>query len=244
MIQPALSQDPPAVDPVQVRRIAIAIPAYNEAGAIGDVIRDSLAVLAEVASEYEVLVGNDGSQDRTGAIADELARAHPQVRVVHHARNQGVARTCWELYRMAQTDWVAFFPGDGQIPPGELRAMLGGLDRMDVVVGHRYPRRDPAHRLVTAWLWNAAGRFLFGLNVRDMDSVKLYPMSLIRSIEIESASPFMETEILIKAARLGLRVGNVNVAHRPRRAGRQTGLRPRVVAGALAELLRYWWAHR
>ena len=224
--------------------VSIVIPAYNEEGTIARIVRESFEVLSEVASEYEVLVGNDGSRDRTREILDHLAREHDHLRVIHQDDNRGVGRTCWTLYQMARTDWVAFFPGDGQVPPCELRKLLDGLQQFDVVVGLRRHRMDSPIRLAAAWLWNRAGQLLFGLKVQDMDSVKLYPTSLIRAITIESATPFLETEILINAVQMGLRVGNVDVTHRPRISGRQSGMRPRVVLGALGDMVRYWWRHR
>lgn len=224
--------------------VSIVIPAYNEQGTIAEVVSESMEVLSEVASEYEVLVGNDGSRDRTREILDQLDREYDCLRVVHQDHNRGVGRTCWALYQMARTDWVAFFPGDGQVPPRELRRLLDGLQQFDVVVGLRRHRMDPPVRLVAAWLWNRAGQLLFGLNVQDIDSVKLYPTSLIRGATIEAETPFLETEILINAVRMGLRVGNVDVTHRPRISGRQSGMRPGVVLGALCDMLRYWWRHR
>ncbi len=223
--------------------LSIVIPAYNEEGTIAAVVEESFKVLSSLAPDYEVLVGNDGSVDRTREILEDLQRKYARLRVFHHECNRGVGPTCWALYRMARTEWVAFFPGDGQVPPSELLRMVDGLQRFDVVVGLRRHRQDSMIRIGAAWLWNRVGRLLFGLNVRDIDSVKLYPTSLIRSITVESTSPFMETEILIKAVERGLRVGNVDVEHLPRMAGRQTGMRPKVVVGAVLDLVKYWLKH-
>jgi hypothetical protein len=160
--------------------------------------------------------------------------------VIHTYPNRGVARNCLDLYRRATGDLVAFFPGDGQVRPRELRRLLAGCDRFDLVVGHRRHRRDPWPRRLNAWLWNTATRVLFGLRVHDVDSVKLFPGDLVRTVPVESLSPFMETEILIRARERGLRIGNVEVEHFPRTAGRASGARLGVVLRALREMVRFW----
>ncbi len=220
------------------------IPAYNEAGNIEAVVAEALATLGTVTTRFEVLVGNDGSTDGTHEILDALARIHPSVRVVHTYPNQGVARTCLDLYRRSLGDMVAFFPGDGQVRPRELVRLLEGRVRFDIVIGRRKPRRDPVHRRVAAWAWNVASLVLFRLAVWDVDSVKVLPGDLARSVPVDSRSPFMETEILIRAKARGLRIGNVDVEHFPRTSGRNTGAGPRVIIHALGEMLRFWfrWA--
>jgi glycosyltransferase involved in cell wall biosynthesis len=236
----AVAADPRLKPPRTAPSISLVIPAYNEAVNIEGVVREALEVLAGVTPCFEVLVGNDGSTDGTREILDRIAAAHPRVRVIHTYPNRGVAQTCLELYRKATGDFIAFFPGDGQVRPRELHKLLAGLDRFDLVVGHRRHRRDPWHRKVNAWLWNAASRLLFKVHVRDVDSVKLFPGDLLRTVPVESRSPFMETEILIRARERGLRLGNVEVEHLPRVAGRASGARLGVVLQALGEMGRFW----
>ncbi len=223
--------------------ISVVIPAYNEAATIEAVVQDALETLEEVTPCSEVLVGNDGSTDGTQEILDRLAATHPEVGVIHTYPNRGVARNCLDLYRRARGDLVAFFPGDGQVLPRELRHLLTGRDRFDLVVGYRQRRRDPGHRRLNAWLWNAATRVLFRLPVRDVDSVKLFPGDFVRTVPVESRSPFMETEILIRARQRGLRIGNVVVEHLPRTGGRASGARPRVILTALGEMVHFWARH-
>ena len=219
---------------------SIIVPAYNEEANIEGVVKEALKALEELGLSHEVLVGNDGSTDGTRAILDELAAGCPRVRVFHSTTNKGVARTCLALYRQTLGDVVAFFPGDGQVRPGQIANLLKGKDLFDVVVGFRRDRQDPLHRRLNAWLWNGATRLLFGLPVRDVDSVKLFPGDFIRSVPVQSESPFMETEILIRARGSGLRVGNVDVDHLPRTGGRNTGARPTVIVHALGEMMRFW----
>jgi len=65
------------------------VPCYNEAGNIERVAENILSVLPELSEDFEIIIVNDGSVDRTGEIADRLAAAHRQVRVIHHQENRG-----------------------------------------------------------------------------------------------------------------------------------------------------------
>ena len=221
--------------------VSMVIPAYNEEGSIQAVVREAIEVLGGTVSRFEVLVGNDGSTDGTQEVADALAAAYPQLRVIHVYPNRGVAQMCLDLYRRTQGDIVALFPGDGQVRPIEFLRLLEGQSRFDVVIGRRRPRRDPFQRRVKAWAWNMASRTLFGLRAWDVDSVKLFPGDLVRSVPVTSRTPFMETEILIRARARGLRIGNVDVEHFPRSAGRPSGGRAGVAITSLREMLWFWY---
>ncbi len=69
--------------------LSVFLPSHNEEGNVERVVKALCAELPKVADAYEVIVVNDGSRDRTGAIADQLAAADPHVKVVHHAVNRG-----------------------------------------------------------------------------------------------------------------------------------------------------------
>mgnify|MGYP002682734059 CR=1 FL=1 len=70
--------------------ISAFFPAYNDAGTISSMVITVLLTLRELTDDYEVIVVNDGSQDHTAAILDELARVYPdEVRIIHHPQNRG-----------------------------------------------------------------------------------------------------------------------------------------------------------
>lgn len=224
--------------------VSVVIPAYNEEGTIAGVVQEALDVLKTVCVDYEVIVANDASTDATGRILDELVRQHDRLTVIHNPTNQGTIRTCLNLYHAAKCDWVSYLPADGQVRPREMPRLIAGLDRFDIVVGQRTRRRDPWSRLVSGWLWNLAVRVLSGLDVNDVDSVKLYPRRVLETVEVSTRSAFMEAEILLRARAQGYRIGNVEVNHHPRLAGRASGVSVRIVLEAGIDLLRFWLRNR
>ena len=83
-------------------------PAYNDAGTIASLVIQAVQVASRLTSDFEVLVINDGSQDATGSIAEELTRTYPQVRVIHHAGNRGYGGALRTGFAAATKPLVAY----------------------------------------------------------------------------------------------------------------------------------------
>ena len=140
-------------DAARLPELSYFFPAHNEEGNVEALVRDALAALPALAERFEIIVVNDGSSDRTGALADGLAEAHPGiVRVVHHPTNLGYGAALRSGFRVARFDWVGFTDGDRQFAVadlGRLTARIAEPDQPDVVVGFRIRRADPLIRTST-----------------------------------------------------------------------------------------------
>ncbi|MDQ3684270.1 MAG: glycosyltransferase family 2 protein [Acidobacteriota bacterium] len=94
--------------------ISVFFPAFNDEGTIESLVTDALAVLPGLTHDFEVLVVNDGSTDRTPAVLDELERTRPHVRVIHHESNQGYGAALRTGFGHARKDLIFYTDGDGQ----------------------------------------------------------------------------------------------------------------------------------
>jgi dolichol-phosphate mannosyltransferase len=222
-----------------VTELSIVIPAYNEEETAGGVVRAHLDLARRIASSFEVLVCDDGSTDGTPRVLAEAAGAAPEVRVLRNERNEGIPATMKRLYREAQGDWVYFTPADGQLPVGALERMWDARDEAALVVGRRVPRRDPFTRVLIAEVYSTILRRAFRLPVHDIDSVKLYRGTDLRSLQVRSRSNFFEAEMLIALCRRRRPVVEVVVEHRPRIAGVPKGVTPMSALLALWEVGRF-----
>ena len=216
----------------------VVIPAYNEAENLSVVLDDVIATFAEIGAPYEALVVDDGSSDRTGAIADAYADRHATVRVVHHETNRGYGAALATGYAAASSDLAVVIPADRQFQCRDLKPCLPLLADHDVVVCVRRSRRDPLARRIASRAYRLVVRRLFDLDLDDINWVKIYRVPLLRRIEIESRGPFIDTEILVKASLLGARIALVDVPHHPRVAGRATGASLRAMFKTFADLYR------
>jgi glycosyltransferase involved in cell wall biosynthesis len=95
-------------------RISLFFPVYRDEATVARVTQKALGVLRDLASEYEVIIVDDGSPDKAGAIADDLACRHTEVRVIHHERNLGYGQALRTGFTAARFDWICFTDGDDE----------------------------------------------------------------------------------------------------------------------------------
>ena len=233
----------------RVARLSYFFPAHNEEANVRGLVDEALGALPAIAETFEIVIVNDGSRDATGAIADELSAAHPDVvRAVHHPTNLGYGAALLSGFRAARYELVAFTDGDRQFHVediGRLTARLVEADNPDVVVGYRIKRADPLVRTLYARAYRFANRVWFGLKVRDVDcACKLFRRQALDGIAVESGGAFLSAELLIKLHAAGRTIVEVGVPHFPRTAGSPTGAKPSVVFRAVRDFwslrLRMW----
>ncbi len=233
----------------RVAELSWFFPAHNEEANVEGLVEEALAALPALAERFEIVIVDDGSRDRTPALADSLAAANPEiVRVVHHPTNYGYGAALRSGFGAARFSLIAFTDGDRQFKVadvGRLTARLAESDGPDIVVGYRIHRADPLVRTVYARLYRLANRIFFGLRVRDVDcACKLLRREVLRGVRVESGGAFFSAELLIKLRARGARIAEVGVPHYPRTAGSPTGAKPSVVWRAVKDFwslrLRMW----
>ncbi len=203
------------------------------------VTRNALAVAESISDDYEIIIVNDGSKDRTGEIADRLAKENPAVRVVHHEKNMGYGAALQSGFKNATKELVFYTDGDGQFNMEEIIKLLPLIENYDIVSGYRKKRMDPFIRKVNAFLWGLLVNTLFKIKVRDVDcAFKLYKRKIFEDISLTSQGALIDTEILAKAVAKGYKIAEVGVNHYPRLAGKQTGAKLSVIIKAFVELFK------
>jgi glycosyltransferase involved in cell wall biosynthesis len=201
--------------------------------------RAALKMCRRLGVDYEIIIVNDGSKDRTGEIADRLARENEHVRAVHNRPNRGYGGALQRGFREATKEWIFYTDGDGQFDFEEIDKLFLLLDRFDIASAYRIHRKDPRIRKVNAFCWSLLVNALFRIGLRDIDcAFKIYPRRFVDRIEMKSQGALIDTEMLARARRLGYTMGQVGVHHYPRTAGQQTGANLWVIARAFRELLK------
>ncbi len=217
--------------------ITVFFPCYNEEANVERTTQAALAALQRLSDDFEIIIVNDGSKDKTGEIADRLAREHPQVRAVHNNPNLGYGGALQRGFREATKPWVFCTDGDGQFDFEEIDRLLPLLDRYDIVSAYRLNRQDSFVRKFNAFGWTSLVNLVFGLWLRDIDcAFKIFPRSLFDRIEMKSMGALIDAEVLARAKRLGYTIGQIGVHHYPRTAGEQSGANLRVILRAFKEL--------
>lgn len=222
--------------------ISLFILAYNEEENIPFTVELAAEFLSSRANKWEIILIDDHSSDRTLEVARSLKRRYPNIVIVHHHKNRGYGRTQKTGFRLAKYDLVTYLPGDNQLRPDALEIMLDAMKRTgtDIIIGTRHKRQDSFRRLFLAGLYNFGLNLMFGLHLKDLDSVKIIRREVIDSIQLMSKSANVDVEFLVKAKRLGYKIHEVTVPSYPRTAGLATGNNVRVVAKQFYELGRFW----
>jgi glycosyltransferase involved in cell wall biosynthesis len=219
--------------------LSVFFPCHNEQDNVERVVRQALEVLPQFSDDFEVIIVNDGSADRTGEIADRLAAADPRVRAVHHPQNQGYGGALQSGLRAAKKDWIFYTDGDGQFDVRELSLLIEKIDQFDVVAGYRLNRQEGLVRRFNGWAWTRLVGVVFGFRIKDVDcAFKIFKRRIFDRMALHSRGALISAEVLARASRAGYRITQVGVHHYPRLAGAPTGASPTVILRAFLELFR------
>jgi len=204
--------------------LSIVLPTYNEEANVANVGEEVSAVAQQLSLDYEIILVNDGSTDRTGEIAREMAQRIPSFRLVSHYPNRGYGGSLKAGFAAATKDLITFVPADKQFVFREIDRFLERIAEADIVCGYRANRQDNFIREFSAFGWNMLVRLLFGYLCRDIDcGFKLFRREVLEHVTIVSDGAMIDTEFLAGAAVRGFRIAEVPVTHLPRVAGEATG---------------------
>jgi glycosyltransferase involved in cell wall biosynthesis len=221
--------------------LSIILPAYNEEANISRAVRRALATIPDMARQYEVIVVNDGSRDKTGEVAQALTcERYPNVRLLNHKRNQGYGAALRTGFAAARYELVFFTDSDNQFDISELKHFLPLMRQYDIVTGFRVYRYDPVLRSMLSWIYNRLVGVLFRLRVRDVDcAFKLFRKEAIDKIAPQCNNFFASTEILARGRKWNYRIAQKGVRHYPRTAG-ETTVRASDIPRTLREISQMW----
>jgi glycosyltransferase involved in cell wall biosynthesis len=227
--------------------VSIFFPAFNEEGNIECSVQSAVSVLSELCSDYEVLVVNDASTDRTGEIADNLAKNCPKVRVIHHPENRQLGGAMRTGFAEAKKEFIFYVDADNPVDLKDLGKALNLMDgadsfgRADVVIGYRINRDETLKRAIYSKVYNLLIRWLFGLKVQDVNfSFKLFRRQVLDTIPLRTVSSFLDAELLIASRRAGFIIKEMGVKYYPRVLGKSTMAKPNVIWKVICDMSSYW----
>jgi len=219
-------------------------PAYNEEANLKETVEKAIPVLSKVANKFELIIVDDGSKDRTGEIADKLAKKYSFIRVIHHRSNKGYGEALKSGFYSAKYEWIVFTDSDGQLDFSEVAKLIEVKNDVDIVVGYRLDRQDSLVRKLFGTGWTMLANLLLGTKVRDVDcAFKLINKKVIETIpRLESTRGGMiSPELLGRAIKAGFKIKEVGVHHFSRTKGKQSGAELKVILKSFIDLGKLWW---
>jgi cellulose synthase/poly-beta-1,6-N-acetylglucosamine synthase-like glycosyltransferase len=219
--------------------LTVFFPVYRDEATVELVTNKALRVCAEITDDFEVIIVDDGSPDRAGEIADELATQHPNVRVIHHEQNLGYGAAVRTGLAASTKDWVCFTDGDDEYDLHDLPQPWRLRHHYELVITFRYVRRYSGIRILISWVYNRILRVLFYMRFRDISTgLRLVRRSVVMELDLHATSPFIGAEIAILTALMGFPVGKVGIQTYPREFGRGQSTTPKNILATIVDMYR------
>jgi len=216
--------------------------ALNEEALVEDFVRDSVNHLKRVADDFEIILIDDGSTDRTWELMQKLSREHECLKIIKHDRNRRPGFCMHTCLKHTTKDVVFWNTVDSFFDTSHLEEWLNALEDCDMIQGVRSDlKANSPYRKLTHLVNRYMIRVLFGLNISEFQNVKFCHSDFLKKIGFESASTFTNPECSIKGFWSGLTIKEKGMKFLPRAAGKAKGANPSGILESLRDILKYWF---
>lgn len=220
--------------------LTVVIPALNEELNIAGTVAGIQPVIEAHFERYELLIFDDASSDRTGTISDDLARKHPNIRVIHNAKTMGLGYNYRKGVELAQMDYIVMIPGDNEITPESLGNIFAVTATADIVIPYTENIEiRPWSRQVLSKTYTALVNTLTGLKVRYYNGCVVHHREIIQKTPLRTDSFAYQAEALVHLLRQGKSYCEVGMVLQPRK-GASKAFRIKNVVRVLKSLWTLW----
>ena len=219
--------------------VSVLVPAKDEAENLTEFVRLTREALLPLPYACELVIINDGSHDGTARLLEELTLKHPFVRVVTHRMQRGIADALKSGADLARGRVLVYYPADLQYLPSDIPTLVAPIleGQADVVTG---TKQGPYNKRFVSGIYNALCRWLFGVRVKDLNSVKAYRREIMDMVPMR---PDWHRFMVVIAAAQGFRLAERPIPVHPRRAGTSKFGIGRIPVGVL-DLMSVWFQLR
>jgi glycosyltransferase involved in cell wall biosynthesis len=220
--------------------LSVFFPAWNEEAYVERTVSLAKEVLERLSDDWEIIVVNDASTDRTQELAEAMAKADPRIRCITHEVNLKLGGAMKTGFSASTKDIVVYSDMDLPFDLTELERALRLMDYLeaDMICAFRFDRTSEGpKRILYSFVYNLLIRQLFDVHVKDINfSFKVVHRRVLESLELKSQGSFIDAELVVKALKKGFRVFQMGVDYFPRTRGVSTLASPQVIATMLREL--------
>ena len=198
-------------------QLSVVLPCFNEAESLEALTAELEAVLDQLGVASEILFINDASTDGTLEVLKSLQQRHARVRIINHRERAGQSAGQASGFRFARGTYVVTMDADGQNDPADMPRLLAALEHADAVCGVRRQRHDTWSRRMASQIANGFRNAVTRERITDAGCAyrALRRAALAEMPVFNGMHRFVPTLLRMQ----GFRVLEMDVNHRPRRAG-------------------------
>jgi len=222
--------------------ISVLIPVFNEEKVAAQVLENAIDILEnKLKLEYEILVFNDGSTDRTGQIVESLAQKHDTIKAFQNGGNKGIGYSVKEGIRQASKRWFVVIPGDYQFIFEDIESYPYTSTEYDLIIGYikNVKIRTLLRRIISNG-YRFTVNFLFGLRLKYIGGMSLFKTEKLKQLHLSTDSAAIFSEIIVKLIKQGNSYTYAGFHLRERRVGKSQVLRIKSVFKVLVSILKLW----
>jgi glycosyltransferase involved in cell wall biosynthesis len=221
--------------------VSAVIPMFNEEENIGHALAFLAPALERHTSDYEIIIVNDASTDRSPEIVARAAAANPRIRLISHEKNRKLGGTLRTGFAAAAKDVVFYTDADLAVDPEDIGRAIRALrlTRADLIAAYRFSRvPEGLRRTIYSRAYNTFIGLLFGWPLRDVNfAFKLFRREVIDAFDLRAEGSLIDAELVIKAKNSGFVVQQIGVDYFPRAYGQSHLASPGIIVRILRELV-------
>ncbi len=228
----------------KIRSLTVVIPILNEEAIIEKSLTTLSDVLKTICLDYEIVVVDDGSTDRTAEILKKLALSIGRLKILRNSRNEGLGGALCHGFKHAAKDVVFYIDADMPFQYAEVLRAVKILEesRADGVAGFRNNReQEPFFRRLSSMAYNGCVSCLYGIKMLDINcAFKLMKRNALKQLDLKAKGSFIDAEWMVRAAYGGYKIQELGVEYYPRPQSSSRLFRLRPIATAFWEMIKFF----
>lgn len=223
--------------------VSVVIPAFNEEETVASAIAATDEALKRFTSDYEIIVVDDGSRDRTGAVIDEAARMNNRLRPLHNSTNMNLGYNLRRAIREARKEYTfAFVSADNYPSPEHFHNLLSAIGKNDIVIGYLigFGNRVWPRRLLS-WMYSKIMNVLFWQRIRYYNGPLIVPTEMWRSVPMTVDGFAYMSEVTATLLKRGVSYTEIPFALTAERKGLNVAMLRRNTGSVVRAVLSMFW---
>jgi glycosyltransferase involved in cell wall biosynthesis len=228
------------------KSVSFVLPMYNESDNIERSLNVLLSLALSVADDYEIVVVDDASRDASAGIVQGMADRNEKIKLYRMSKNTKFGGAFAEGFRRASKEIVVYMDSDMPVGEEDITRTIELIDDADIVTAvSKVEKGDTAFRRLISSGYNGIVRFLFGLNIRDINSgYKVVRRSIVHDARFISESPFVDAELFLHALRKNARIKQYSLVFRKRVGGKSYISNVPMILATFRDMIKVWFRHR